>query len=319
MAKDFDSVVKELVSYCKDNKYKQLLLSMKTNQNSAIELCRGIDQDNSTLLNDLMSLKDADNTKLQNISNLLVNVHEKVTALSIELNKGVFEEKKIIQLCADLVQSKNLAEKAIGNLDKKGFFQNIRQKGGLFKKVLIMLGLAAALNQANPNTSNAYAMPNKAVNSTELTTNNYNAISNAIIETAQQQLGKRYVWGAVGPNTFDCSGLIQYVYGMHGIQMPRMAKDQERVGDKICSRKIESTKLIPGDLLFFRRDSRGGRHVGIYVGSKTDDKGNIQLMMIHAPGEGKTVRYENVNKRYWENRFTSVKRVLGSDNLYASR
>ena len=53
------------------------------------------------------------------------------------------------------------------------------------------------------------------------------------VELAARLIGRPYVWGAEGPGTFDCSGLTQYVYGETGIELPRRAVDQSRVGDRV--------------------------------------------------------------------------------------
>ncbi len=100
-----------------------------------------------------------------------------------------------------------------------------------------------------------------------LLSSRYHNRSNAVtdlVEFAHEQLGKPYVWGAVGPRSFDCSGFVQYVYKAYGIQMPRVSADQALVG-----RKVGFYNLIPGDLVFF--DTRGDvndnvSHVGIYIG-----------------------------------------------------
>lgn len=53
----------------------------------------------------------------------------------------------------------------------------------------------------------------------------------AILKTVREQLGKPYVWGAEGPNSFDCSGLVYYTFGKHGVQLPRVSRDQYKVGN----------------------------------------------------------------------------------------
>ncbi|WP_278548142.1 C40 family peptidase [Paraclostridium bifermentans] len=119
----------------------------------------------------------------------------------------------------------------------------------------------------------------------------------AIINTAKAQLGKPYVWGAEGPNSFDCSGLVYYVYGQHGIKMPRTSREQANVGTT-----ISQSQLQPGDLIFSSTDGSGGvNHVGIYVGNG---------QMIHAPKPGDVVKTTNINSSYWQNTYVKAKRVL---------
>lgn len=97
------------------------------------------------------------------------------------------------------------------------------------------------------------------------------------VAEAYKQLGKPYVWGAAGPDTFDCSGLTQWVWGKAGVQLPHYTGDQWNAG-----RHVTRDQLIPGDLVFFDASLD---HVGIYIGNG---------QMIHAPHTGAVVRVENV-------------------------
>ncbi|CEK30404.1 SH3-domain-containing protein [[Clostridium] sordellii] len=119
----------------------------------------------------------------------------------------------------------------------------------------------------------------------------------AIINLAKAQLGKPYVWGAEGPNAFDCSGLTYYVYGQNGVSLPRTAREQSNVGTT-----ISQSQLQPGDLIFSSTDGSGRvTHVGIYIGNG---------QMIHAPQEGDVVKVTNSNSSYWQSTFVTAKRVL---------
>lgn len=82
-----------------------------------------------------------------------------------------------------------------------------------------------------------------------------------VIMTGRSFMGVPYVWGGEEPSGFDCSGFIQYVYGKHGIDLPRTADIQFEVG-KIVKRGDEK----PGDLVFFETYCPGPSHVGIYLG-----------------------------------------------------
>lgn len=93
-----------------------------------------------------------------------------------------------------------------------------------------------------------------------------------VVLLALQHLGKPYVRGATGPNSFDCSGLVCYVYAQIGVHLPRVTYSQVRVG-----RAVNVAELAPGDLVFFR----GNGHVGIYMGGGS---------FIHAPHTGDVVR-----------------------------
>jgi cell wall-associated NlpC family hydrolase len=99
------------------------------------------------------------------------------------------------------------------------------------------------------------------------------SIAQQVIAFARDQLGKPYVWGATGPDSFDCSGLTQAAYKAAGINLPRTTWDQVNVGHR-----VSVDALQPGDLIFFYSDIS---HVGLYIGDG---------QMIHAPHTGTVVK-----------------------------
>ncbi|MEV5902981.1 NlpC/P60 family protein [Streptomyces sp. NPDC052127] len=94
---------------------------------------------------------------------------------------------------------------------------------------------------------------------------------------ARAQIGKPYVWGATGPDSYDCSGLTQAVWKAAGVTLPRTTYDQVNAGTT-----VSLADARPGDLIFFYDDVS---HVGVYIGNG---------MMIHAPKPGAYVREESV-------------------------
>ena len=99
------------------------------------------------------------------------------------------------------------------------------------------------------------------------------------LKAAVSRLGLPYVWGAAGPRSFDCSGLVQWSLAQAGIVMPRVAVDQARTGPQ-----VPVSQLQPGDLLFYHTDPTAPSyisHVAIYLG-----KG----LMIQAPQPGMNVQ-----------------------------
>ncbi|WP_330298144.1 C40 family peptidase [Streptomyces sp. NBC_00503] len=94
---------------------------------------------------------------------------------------------------------------------------------------------------------------------------------------ARAQLGKPYVWGATGPNSYDCSGLTQAAWRAAGVTLPRTTWDQAEAAPRIATKDLR-----PGDLVFFYGDIS---HVGIYIGGGR---------MIHAPRPGAYVREDSV-------------------------
>jgi len=94
---------------------------------------------------------------------------------------------------------------------------------------------------------------------------------------ARAQIGKPYVWGATGPDSYDCSSLTQAAWKAAGVTLPRTTYDQVNAGTTVSLSDIQ-----PGDLVFFYDDIS---HVGLYIGNG---------MMIHAPKPGAYVREESI-------------------------
>ena len=92
-----------------------------------------------------------------------------------------------------------------------------------------------------------------------------------VLARARAQLGKPYVYGSAGPNSFDCSGFTQFVWAAAGVSLPHNAAAQYA-----STRRVPLKDMRPGDLVF----SSGLGHVGIYIGGGR---------MIHAPHSGRTV------------------------------
>jgi cell wall-associated NlpC family hydrolase len=99
-----------------------------------------------------------------------------------------------------------------------------------------------------------------------------------IVALAQQFVGTPYVWGGTSPDGFDCSGLVQYVYGKLGVQLPRISADQARAGVAVPLRQLRA-----GDLVAWDNSSRnnGADHIAIYIGGG---------MIVEAPRPGTSVR-----------------------------
>ncbi|MFG2195260.1 NlpC/P60 family protein [Streptomyces sp. NPDC048639] len=105
----------------------------------------------------------------------------------------------------------------------------------------------------------------------------YAAKAEKALAFARAQIGKPYVWGATGPNSFDCSGLTLGAWKAAGVSLPRTTWDQVKVGKRVATEDLK-----PGDLVFFYDDIS---HVGIYIGGGK---------MIHAPKPGANVRTEAI-------------------------
>ena len=102
------------------------------------------------------------------------------------------------------------------------------------------------------------------------------------VEYAKSRLGCRYVWGAQGPNTFDCSGLMYWVAKQLGKTIPRTSKAQSQSG-----MPVSKANLLPGDLVFFA-NKNGVHHVGMFIGGG---------QFIHSPQTGDVVKISKLSSR----------------------
>ena len=125
-------------------------------------------------------------------------------------------------------------------------------------------------------------------------------IRSKIEHNAKRFLGYRYVWGATGPNKFDCSGFTQKVFRNVGINLPRVSREQAKVG-----KYVSFNALKKGDIIFFdTKHRKTGRvtHVGIYL---EDGK------FIHASSGGKRVMITSFKRRaFYKNRFLWGRRII---------
>lgn len=100
----------------------------------------------------------------------------------------------------------------------------------------------------------------------------------AAIASARAELGKPYVWGASGPDSFDCSGLTAWAWGHAGVNLPHSAAAQQGMGSS-----VGRSELQPGDLVFFGSPAY---HVALYIGGG---------LIIHAPTTGDVVKIASLS------------------------
>ncbi len=118
------------------------------------------------------------------------------------------------------------------------------------------------------------------------------ALGQDAVTLAKQYLGLYYLYGGSSPRTgFDCSGLVMYVYGKLGIQLPHNAAAQYRLG-----LAVPRMALLPGDLVFFN----GLGHNGIYVGNGK---------FIHSPQTGDRVRIESLAASNWHRNYVGARHI----------
>lgn len=104
-----------------------------------------------------------------------------------------------------------------------------------------------------------------------------NTVGAEALQYAMTRRGDPYVWGAAGPDQFDCSGLVKWAYAQVGIELPHYTVSQWNMGEHISRSQLE-----PGDLVFFYPTIE---HVGLYVGDG---------LMLDAPATGQVVQIQPV-------------------------
>lgn len=118
----------------------------------------------------------------------------------------------------------------------------------------------------------------------------------SVVKDALALRGVPYRNGGSDPKGFDCSGLVQYVFGKHGVKLPRATLEQLARGTE-----VRLAAIAPGDLIFFATTaSKEASHVGVAIGGDE---------FVHAPSSRGVVRVEKFSAPYWSRRIVSVRRI----------
>ena len=145
--------------------------------------------------------------------------------------------------------------------------------------------------------------------------NTIDALREEVVKNAHDILNRkprpRYVWGATGPNSYDCSGFTSELLKKSGIEIPRVSAAQ----GSYVKREMDKSKLKPGDLVFFQTVPKKPNqitHVGVYIGDGKfiDSGGGGSKNGPKNPGQG--VRISNLNSSYWSQKFmggTSLEKI----------
>ena len=120
------------------------------------------------------------------------------------------------------------------------------------------------------------------------------ALDAHITQTALRYLGVPYMWGGTSFSGVDCSGFVQSVFAKNGIDLPRMADEQFAIG-----RRVATSFLMPGDLVFFETYTSGASHVGIYLGHGR---------FIHASTRGVVI--DALSMSYYSSRYLGARRLV---------
>lgn len=127
------------------------------------------------------------------------------------------------------------------------------------------------------------------------------ALRHSLMALADQQIGSRYVTGGIRPGSFDCSGLMYYLYGQHDIKLHRTAAQQMQDGIVVPKESMQV-----GDLIFFYEPGRTypASHVGIYVGNN---------QMIHSGSKG--VVLSDLDVDYYVKYFLCARRIVNTNTV----
>lgn len=139
-------------------------------------------------------------------------------------------------------------------------------------------GVTKAVTRALPSVGVGLIGPRANIGTTSAPAPSAAGGAGTAIAWAQREIGKPYVWAGAGPDVFDCSGLIMYVWGKAGVSLPHSAQ-----GQYDATAHVPISALQPGDLVFY--DSPVIGHVGIYVGGG---------QMIVADHTGTNIRYASI-------------------------
>jgi len=125
-------------------------------------------------------------------------------------------------------------------------------------------------------------------------------IQQLLCDLAKEELDKKYVWGAEGPLTYDCSGFTHAIFQKLGIEIPRVSKAQAQKGVY-----VEKEALQRGDLLFFdtSKEQKGINHVGIYLGNNR---------FIHASSAGKAVVITSLDAPFYAKHYKWARRLINT-------
>jgi cell wall-associated NlpC family hydrolase len=113
------------------------------------------------------------------------------------------------------------------------------------------------------------------------------SVGTVALRAALTQRGKPYIWGAAGPDSYDCSGLVEWAFAQEGISLPHYTGSLWNSGMHVSKANLE-----PGDLVFFFADIS---HVGLYLGNG---------LMVDAPSSGQVVQVQQV---FWNDYVGAVR------------
>ena len=166
------------------------------------------------------------------------------------------------------------------------------------RAAILILPLAACSTRSSPSRGTVIQAGSPFPSPTATST------AAVVLPTADRYIGVKYVWGGTSPKTgFDCSGYTQFVFGRHGVNIPRTSRAQVAAGTRV---PVSISALQPGDLIMFAADGKPISHVAIYAGDKR---------IIHSTKSGGGVRYDHLATQrgaWFRNHMVAVRRVGAS-------
>lgn len=157
-----------------------------------------------------------------------------------------------------------------------------------------MMNEVNAETNENSNSSSSGSNSSGSSGSSESSSSSSEGGNSKLVDLAKSKMGCKYVWGATGPNTFDCSGLMLWAHKQMGISIPRTSLEQSRSG-----KAVSKSDLQPGDLVFFKTTSAPVGHVGMYIGNG---------QFVHAPNKNKPVKIDSLSSSYYSSRYVNARR-----------
>ena len=193
------------------------------------------------------------------------------TSLDKEVNKNFKKAGEIKEILQKKDESLNITKAPKKRVVKIGTKEVVEAVGDAVSQARSAMDSATsdAVSQLS-----SFSSSSSALSSVDLS--KVDGVRAKVVALAHAQIGKPYVWGAAGPSSFDCSGLVQWIFNDNlGYSVPRVAADQGSY-----STPISIAELQPGDILWT------SGHIGIYIGNG---------QMIHAPQPGDVVKESSID------------------------
>jgi hypothetical protein len=169
----------------------------------------------------------------------------------------------------------------------------LKQLASIFFVLSCLFGYTLPSTAGNPNDKTPTICPVEMAGFCDIP-------ADSLLYEAFKFIGTPYRFGGVAPTGFDCSGLVQFVYGRLGIELPRTSRTQAMDGDKIAPSEAKK-----GDLVFFGKSPSAINHVGIVV----SDPGE-SLKIVHAASSAGVIVTEVFSSKYWAPKFKFIKRII---------